>query len=51
MNHTITTTLNDKLFNFLEDESKQENITKKSIIEKGLKYYKKYKIENSYKKM
>jgi hypothetical protein len=41
MNHIITITLNDNLFNFLNNESKQEQITKKSIIEKGLEYYKK----------
>lgn len=45
MNHTITTTLWDSLFNFVNAESKKKNITKKSIIEKGLKYYKKHEME------
>ena len=51
MNHTITTTLWDNLFNYINDESKKKNITKKSIIEKWLEYYRKYEMEKSYKAM
>jgi hypothetical protein len=34
MNHTITTTLNEKWFHFLDQEAKRNKITKKSVIEK-----------------
>ncbi|MDQ7009707.1 MAG: hypothetical protein Q9M94_05440 [Candidatus Gracilibacteria bacterium] len=33
MNHTITTTLGVQYFSFLNEESKEKKITKKSIIE------------------
>ncbi len=49
MNHTITTSLNDKLFNFVNSEAKAKNITKKSIIEKWLMYYRKYEMESKIK--
>ena len=49
MNHTITTTLWDKYFRYLDDEAKSKNITKKSIIEKWLEYYKKYELESRVK--
>lgn len=49
MNHTITTTLWEKFINFLDSEAKSKNITKKSIIEKWLEYYKKYELEKQVK--
>lgn len=51
MNHTITTTLNENLIDFLNKESKEKNISKKSIIEKWLEFYKNYELEKSYKNM
>jgi len=49
MNHTITTTLNDNLYRFINSEAKSKDITKKSIIEKWLIYYKKYEMESKIK--
>jgi len=51
MNHTITTTLGSYYYSFLEKESKEKKITKKSIIEKWLEYYKRYELEKAYKNM
>ena len=45
MIHTLTTTLSENLFDFLNKESKRKDITKKSIIEKWLEYYKKNELE------
>jgi len=50
MNYTITTTLNIQYYNFLEKESKAKKITKKSILEKALEYYKKHELEQQVKK-
>ena len=49
MNHTITTTLWEKFFNFLNEESKSKKITKKAIIEKWLEYYKKQELKKQVK--
>jgi len=49
MNHTITTTLGENFFSFLDYESKRKIVTKKSIIEKWLEYYKKYELEKQVK--
>jgi len=49
MNHTITTTLGENFFSFLDYESKRKKVTKKSIIEKWLEYYKKYELEKQVK--
>ncbi len=51
MNHTITTTLNENLIEFLNKESKEKSISKKSIIEKWLELYKSYELEKAYKNM
>ena len=50
MNHTVTTSLWSYYFSFLDKESKEKNITKKSIIEKWLEYYKKHELEKQVKK-
>ncbi len=50
MNHTITTTLWSYYFSFLDKEAKEKKITKKSIIEKWLEYYKKYELEKQVQK-
>ncbi len=49
MNHTITTTLWKKYFVYLDKESKNKKVTKKSIIEKWLEYYQKYELESKVK--
>ncbi len=46
MNHPITTTLSDNIYQFLELETKNNGVTKKSIIETALKMYKKNKLKN-----
>ena len=50
MNHTITTTLWSQYFYFLQIEADEKKITKKSIIEKGLEFYKKHEMEQKIKK-
>ena len=50
MNHTITTTLWVKYLSFLNKEAKEKKITKKSIIEKWLEFYKKHELEQKVKK-
>ena len=49
MNHTITTTLESKIYNFLNYESKDKNVTKKSIIEDALEDYMQKQLENDVK--
>jgi predicted transcriptional regulator len=46
MNHTITTTLDYSIYNFLEEQAKSTKKTKKSIIEEALKMYQKHNLKN-----
>ena len=50
MANTITTTIWDYYYDFLNKEAKRKKVTKKSIIEKWLYYYKKYELEEQVKK-
>lgn len=45
MTHTITTNLANNLYQFVDKEAKKRKITKRSIIEKGLKLYRKKQLE------
>lgn len=45
MNYTITTNLEASVYDFLSEQSKKTKQTKKSIIEKALKMYKKYQLK------
>jgi len=45
MTHTITTNLANHLYQFVDKEAKSRKITKRSIIEKGLKLYRKKQLE------
>ena len=44
MNHTLTTTLQDRYYTFLQQESIRRGATKKAIIEDALALYKKHKL-------
>ncbi len=41
MTHTLTTTLSPYLYDFLQRESKNRKVTKKTILEESLKLYEK----------
>lgn len=45
MTHTITTNLANHLYQFVDKEAKSRKVTKRSIIEKGLKLYRKKQLE------
>lgn len=45
MNHTITTSLNHWIYNYLEEQARITKKTKKSIIEEALKLYQKYQLK------
>jgi predicted transcriptional regulator len=45
MNYTITTTLEWKIYNFLDTQSKKTKKTKKFIIEESLKLYQKQQLK------
>jgi hypothetical protein len=45
MNHTITTSLENSVYKFLEQQAQITNKTKKSIIEEALKLYQKQKLK------
>ncbi len=49
MNNTITTTLSQKYYKFLDDESKKNNISKKEILETALELYQKQLLESQIK--
>jgi hypothetical protein len=50
MNHTITTNLNSSIYHFIEEQSKLNKITKRSVIETAIEFYKKVKLKNDIEK-
>jgi len=45
MNYTITTTIEESIYSFLQQQAKTTKRSKKSIIEEALKLYQKYQIK------
>ncbi|MDD3303219.1 MAG: hypothetical protein PHN31_06705 [Candidatus Gracilibacteria bacterium] len=45
MNHTITTSLEYGIYNYLEEQVKATKKTKKSIIEDAIRLYQKYQLK------
>lgn len=50
MNYTITTTISAPFYHFLEQERLAKKTSKKSIIEEGLRLYKREKLRHSIQK-